>query len=445
MPDPFESLRTPLTPVDPDPTFTASLRDRVARALGLATTLGTSMTVQTTQRESLTVTVTPTLVPYLMVADARRALDWYVAVFGARRRIEAVVMPDGRIGHAELELNGALLYLADEFPENQLIAPPPGGAVSVSLTVMVTDVDLMAERATGAGAALERPPADHPYGRDAVVRDPFGHRWMLSSRPEPAASGGPRQGDISYVSLWVLDAGRASTFLGDVLGWTYAPPTGEVRQVTNTSLHHGIAPAAEAVRYFAERLGEGGRRWFGGQARTTLFVCLVVDDVDAAVERVRAAGGHADQPTDESYGRIANCVDDQGMPFALYTDSVGSSRPRDAATGSRPGDLAYVVFEVRDADRARTFFEHVVGWRYTPGRSEDGWNVEDIVPMSGISGGHANARVVPMYRVDNIEAAVARARAAGGTSTDPHRELYGITAECADEQGTRFYLGQGQL
>jgi len=422
MPDPFESLRTSLTPVDPDPTFAARLRDRVARALGLATTPETSMTVRTTEPGTLTMTATPALIPYLMVADARRALDWYVDVFGARRRGEAVMMPDGRIGHAELELNGALLYLADEFPENKLIAPRQGGAVSVSLTAMVADVDLMAERATGAGATLERPPADHAYGRDAVVRDPFGHRWMLSSRPEPAASAGPRQGDIGYVSLWVPDAGRAATFFADVLGWTYAPPTGEFRQVTNTSLRHGIGPAAEAALYIAERLGEAGQRWFGGQARATLFVCFVVDDVDAAVERVRAAGGHTDQPTDEPYGRVANCVDDQGMPFAMYTEPAGQHRPREAANRSRPGDLAYVVFEVRDADRARTFFEHVLGWQYTPGRSEDGWNVEGIVPMSGMSGGNVEARVVPMYRVDDIEAAVARVRAAGGTSTDPHPE-----------------------
>jgi predicted enzyme related to lactoylglutathione lyase len=46
-----------------------------------------------------------------------------------------------------------------------------------------------------------------------------------------------------------------------------------------------------------------------------------------------------------------------------------------------------------------------------------------------------------MYRVDDIAAAVERVRAAGGTSTDPERQPYGVTADCADNQGTHFYLG----
>ena len=39
-------------------------------------------------------------------------------------------------------------------------------------------------------------------------------------------------------------------------------------------------------------------------------------------------------------------------------------------------------------------------------------------------------------------AAVARVRAAGGTSSEPHREPYGLMGECSDDQGTRFSLGQ---
>ncbi|WP_246395808.1 VOC family protein [Actinomadura luteofluorescens] len=47
-----------------------------------------------------------------------------------------------------------------------------------------------------------------------------------------------------------------------------------------------------------------------------------------------------------------------------------------------------------------------------------------------------------MYTVDEIEPAVARAREAGGTATAPARQPYGITSECTDDQGSRFYLGQ---
>ncbi len=63
-------------------------------------------------------------------------------------------------------------------------------------------------------------------------------------------------------------------------------------------------------------------------------------------------------------------------------------------------------------------------------------------PGTGLSGGHSSAVVVPMYLVDDIGAAVERVRAAGGTATDPERQGYGVTADCLDDQGTRFYLGE---
>ena len=36
------------------------------------------------------------LTPYLCVADARAAIDWYVDVLGAVVTYEPIVMPDGR-------------------------------------------------------------------------------------------------------------------------------------------------------------------------------------------------------------------------------------------------------------------------------------------------------------------------------------------------------------
>jgi predicted enzyme related to lactoylglutathione lyase len=47
-----------------------------------------------------------------------------------------------------------------------------------------------------------------------------------------------------------------------------------------------------------------------------------------------------------------------------------------------------------------------------------------------------------MYQVDDVEAAVALVRGAGGTASDPAVQPYGVTATCVDDQGTRFYLGQ---
>ena len=361
-----------------------------------------------------TVTDSP-IVPYLAVHGAREAIAWYGDALGARLRGEPIVMPDGRVGHAELELAGGLIMLADEHPEIGHVAPAAAGS-PVSLHVTVVDVDLASARAVAAGASLERAPSDEPYGRSATIRDPFGHRWLLHGPVlAPAPFGGSRHGDITYASLWVPDPERARVFFGSVLGWRYDP---DQRHVEGLSLSHGL--------------------W--AFDRSTLFLCLGVDDLRAAVDRVRRAGGTAEEPHEEPFGWISECVDDQGMQFALAElDATGSARR--PANGAVHGDLSYVTVETVDSARFRAFFAAVVGWRFTPGRVEDGWGVEDVSPMTGMHGGHSQPTVVPMYRVDDIASAVDRVRAAGGTSTDPERQPYGVTAECTDDQGTRFYLG----
>ena len=83
-----------------------------------------------------------------------------------------------------------------------------------------------------------------------------------------------------------------------------------------------------------------------------------------------------------------------------------------------------------------------MGWRVRPGRTPGGWQIEDTTPMIGVSGGHSAPAAVPVWQVTDLAAAVAQIRAAGGTSTEPHREPYGLMAECTDDQGIRFSLGQ---
>jgi predicted enzyme related to lactoylglutathione lyase len=429
MPDPFESLREPVPAVDPDPDFATALRARVERALALPKGVIVSETTLPSDRRppapDAQAGAATGVTPYLIVDGARRAMEWYVEVLGARRRGEPIVMADGRIGHAELELGTDALYLADESPEGNVAAPAVDAGATVTLVVETTDVDAAFRRATDAGAAVERPPADYPYGRNAVVRDPFGHRWMISAGPDTGVSGDVeemRPGDIGYASLWVRDVERAEAFFGTVLGWTFTPGSGgNGRQVAGISPHHGL---------------------WGGHDRSTLFLCYMVDDVDEAIERVRAAGGSAEAPTEAPYGRVANCVDDQGVAFAAFRPPPGPAAPRLAPHGTGPGDIAYVTLEVGDSARTHAFYGSVLGWRFTPGRVDDGWQVDEARPMIGLHGGHAQATGVPMYRVDDIGAAVERVRAAGGTATDPARQPYGVTSDCADDQGTRFYLGE---
>jgi uncharacterized protein len=250
-----------------------------------------------------------------------------------------------------------------------------------------------------------------------------GARAAAADQP-PSGAPAPRQGDVGYASLWIPDVGRAAAFYAAVFGWEYEPsPNSRAWQVPGATPPQGL---------------------WGGEPRATLFCSYVVDDVAAAVARVRAAGGHAGDPIQRPYGLMADCTDDQGTRFAVHqypAGTVGAAAAGPAAA-PRDGDLAYITFEVADSRRARDFYGAVLGWRFAPGSIADGWQVEGTTPMAGLSGGHAEATTVPMWRVADLRATVGRVRAAGGTAAEPRQEPYGLTADCTDDQGTRFYLGQ---
>jgi uncharacterized glyoxalase superfamily protein PhnB len=238
------------------------------------------------------------LTPYLVVRDARAAISWYTDALGARVVGDPYVMDDDRIGHAELAVGGATLYLADEHPELGLAAPEPG-RVPVSLHLTVDDVDAAVARAADAGATVERAPTDAEYGRTGVVVDPSGHRWMLQSLPAAPAEPRPplRAGDAVYLTLNVPDGRRALAFYGAVLGWTAVP---------------GRVPDGWQVEGPSPMVGIGG-----GATEPGVVPMYAVDDIEAALAAVTSAGGEAGEVERQSYGLGALCRDDQGLPFWL--------------------------------------------------------------------------------------------------------------------------------
>jgi len=126
----------------------------------------------------------PSLTPYLIVADAAAAIAFYQQVFGATLRMK-LDGPDGKIGHAELEIGNSLIMLADEHPEMGALSPKTVGGTPVGLHVYVEDVDAVAATAVAAGAALKRPVENQFYGdRLGSIIDPFGHLWHISTHVE---------------------------------------------------------------------------------------------------------------------------------------------------------------------------------------------------------------------------------------------------------------------
>lgn len=125
-----------------------------------------------------------TVTPYLIVKGAARAIDFYARAFGAKELFR-MAQPDGRVGHAELQIGDSRVMLADEYPEIGAKSPQAYGGSAVTIHLYVPDVDAVVERAVAAGAQLTRPVADQFYGdRNGGVTDPFGHAWFVSTHVE---------------------------------------------------------------------------------------------------------------------------------------------------------------------------------------------------------------------------------------------------------------------
>ncbi len=119
--------------------------------------------------------------PYLIVAGAEQAIDFYKRAFSATERL-CMKDKSGRVSHAEIVLGDSCIMLADEHPEIEAHSPKHYGGSPVSLMIYVADCDAMYRQALAAGAVSEREPADMPYGdRMAGVVDPFGYKWYLGT------------------------------------------------------------------------------------------------------------------------------------------------------------------------------------------------------------------------------------------------------------------------
>jgi PhnB protein len=128
-----------------------------------------------------------TVTPYLSVRGAEAAIEFYRKAFGAEE-IYRIPMPEGKVGHAELQIGSSRIMLADEFPgmpDNVIASPASLAGSSIGLNLYLPDVDAAFARAIAAGATVRRPVQDMFYGdRSGTLMDPYGHIWTVSTRIE---------------------------------------------------------------------------------------------------------------------------------------------------------------------------------------------------------------------------------------------------------------------
>lgn len=121
---------------------------------------------------------------YLCGDGAAEAIAFYKRAFGAEEQYR-MTGEDGRVGHAELTIGDTTLMLSDEWPEMGVLSPTSLKGSAVSFVLDVPDCDAAFQRAIDAGATIERPLKDEPYGRGGWLFDPFGHRWsIMTANPD---------------------------------------------------------------------------------------------------------------------------------------------------------------------------------------------------------------------------------------------------------------------
>jgi PhnB protein len=119
---------------------------------------------------------------YLVVKNCASAIEFYKKAFGAGERMR-MAGPDGRIGHAEIQVGDSCVMMADENPQMDAYGPEHYGGSPVSLLVYVENCDAVYRQALAAGVVSLREPRDESYGaRMSGILDPFGFKWWVATQ-----------------------------------------------------------------------------------------------------------------------------------------------------------------------------------------------------------------------------------------------------------------------
>jgi len=249
-----------------------------------------------------------TVTPYLCVKDAAGAIRFYKEAFGATEMLR-LPMPDGRIGHAEIQIGKSRIMLSDEFPEYGSRSPVSIGGSPVDIHYYVEDVDAWGTRAIAAGARTLVPVANQDYGeRYGRLEDPFGHRWGFSTPlNEDRAQQVRETFYIATPYLVVADGAKAIDFYKEAFSATevmrLADPDGRIAHAELTIGDSLIMLSGAAPEY-----GRLSPQSFGG---TPVTIHLYVENVDALASQAVAAGAKIVRPVqDQFYGDRSGRLED---------------------------------------------------------------------------------------------------------------------------------------
>jgi PhnB protein len=329
----FEELRA--TGTTPVPSFTDALRDmprerfkeRLRRNLERRAKMATSTQAAPEVRATAT--------PYLSVRNAAAALEFYKKAFGAIE-VTRLMQPDGRVGHAQIDIEGARIMLADEFPEFGFRSPESLGGSPVHIQLDVKDVDAMAPRAVAAGATVLRPVEDQFYGaRSGQFRDPFGFIWSISTHNETLSTEEMqhRIDEMAKDEAAALPRKYIREGFHSITPYLVVPRVAQLIEFLEGAFgaeerFRVNRPGTQVIMHAEVKIGDSMIEMADANEQfppTPATIILRVDDVDAAFLRATDAGATVLQPVaDQDYGvRSATVVDASGNRWNIFTPNEG--------------------------------------------------------------------------------------------------------------------------
>ncbi len=128
-----------------------------------------------------TQSTTAKIAPWLSVADATRAVEYYKAAFGALE-LECLADESGSVVVAQLSIGGADFWVQQDEETNPHAL---GDRSPVRMILTVEDPDAVFAQAVGAGAREVAPIAEEHGWRIGRVADPSGHHWEVGKPLTP--------------------------------------------------------------------------------------------------------------------------------------------------------------------------------------------------------------------------------------------------------------------
>ena len=125
---------------------------------------------------------TQPVIPLRVYEDIEVAQRFLVDVFGFKRgRLDRD--SSGRPVHAEVSIDDSVIWIHRVDPEHGLVSARSLPAQPGGLVIIVKDVDAHFHHARTAGATIDSPPTDQPYGqREYSARDPEGNLWYFATK-----------------------------------------------------------------------------------------------------------------------------------------------------------------------------------------------------------------------------------------------------------------------